>query len=167
MDNLFLFIIFGIVGALCIFNLTVGKRNRQKVTQHNSDVFGALKDRAVETLGQSKYDKATKVPYMGDNANGFILCFSKDADIMALITYDDTYVMKYNSKKSCEVIVDGDKTHFNSLVVSIAAPELEHDVRLALATSRHRRRSFVGKAILQDAEELRGFITGDGEKKGE
>ena len=52
MENLTLFIIFGVIGVICIFNLTVGKKNRQKAAQHNKDVFGALRDKALDTFGQ-------------------------------------------------------------------------------------------------------------------
>lgn len=168
MDNLVLFIIFGIVGVLCIFNLTMGKRNRQKATQHNKDVFGALRDKAVETFGQSKFDKMKKIPYMGDNSNGYILCFSKDADIMALVTYEEVFAMKFGSKKGCEVITDNDGRHFSSLVCRISAPELDCSPEVRLAENRHSVRSFMGKAILQDAAELKDIIEGkipsDGEK---
>ena len=160
MENLTLFIIFGVIGVICIFNLTVGKKNRQKATQHNKDVFGALRDKAVDAFGQAKFDKMKKVPYMGDNSNGYILCFDKDSDIMAMITYDDVFTMKYSSTKSCEVIIDGDDKSFNSLVCRISAPELEHDVDICLAQSRHRRKGFMGKAILQDAQEMKDIITG-------
>ena len=61
MENLTLFIIFGVIGVICIFNLTVGKKNRQKAAQHNKDVFGALRDKAVDTFGQAKFDKMKKV----------------------------------------------------------------------------------------------------------
>ena len=160
MENLTVFIIFGIIGVICIFNLTVGKKNRQKATQHNKDVFGALRDKAVDEFGQTKFDKMKKVPYMGDNSNGYILCFDKDADIMAMITYDDIFKMKYNSKKSCEVIIDGDDKHYNSLVCCISAPELENDIEICLAENRHRRKGYMGKAILQDADEMKSIIEG-------
>ena len=160
MGNTILVIILVLIGVISIFNLTIGKRNRQKATDHNRDVFGGLRDKAVDEFGQAKFDKMKKVPYMGDNSNGYILCFDKDSDIMAMITYDDVFIMKYSSIKSCEVIIDGDDKSFNSLVCRISAPELENDVDICLAQSRHRRKGFMGKAILQDAQEMKDIITG-------
>ena len=160
MDNLALFIVFGVIGVICIFNLTVGKRARMKATQHNKDVFGALKDKAVDALGKAKYEKMKKIPYMGDNANGYLICFSKEDDVMALITFDDVYKMKYKSKKNCEIITDGDDRHYDSLVLRVSAPELEGDVSIRLAERRHRRKSYIGKAIMEDAQEFRDVITG-------
>lgn len=159
MDVVF-FIILAIVGVFTIFNLTVGKKNRQKATEHNKNVFGALRDKTAETFGKSKYEQMKKVPYMADNGNGYILCFSKQSNIMALVTYNEVYKMKYDSKKNCAIIIEGDEKAFNSLVCRISAEELEEDVDIVLASSRHRRKSFMGKAILQDAEELRDYITG-------
>ena len=160
MGNLITFIIFGIIGVFCIFNLTVGKRNRQMAAQHNRDVFGALSNKCIEEFGRAKFDKMKKVPYMGDNSNGYILCFDKKSDIMAMVTYDDIFTMKYSSKKSCEIIIEGDDKSYSKLVCHISAPELENDLDICLAQSRHRRKSFMGKAILQDAQEMQDIITG-------
>lgn len=159
--NVVFFTIFAIVGVICIFNLTVGKKNRQKATQHNKDVFGTLRDKVLDTFGQSKFDQMQKIPYMSDNGNGYVLCFSEQSNIMALVTFNDVYRMKYNTKKKCEIIMEDDGKAYNSLVCRISAEELEEDVEVVLATSRHRKRSFMGKAILQDAQELKTFITGE------
>ena len=161
MGNTILVIILVLIGVISIFNLTIGKRNRQKATDHNRDVFGGLRDKAVDEFGQAKFDKMKKVPYMGDNSNGYILCYDKDADIMALITYEDIFTMKYSSKKGCEIIIDGDDKAFNSLICRISAPELEQDAEICLAQNRHRRKGFMGKAILQDAEEMKNIVTGN------
>ncbi|MBR6084433.1 MAG: hypothetical protein IKP61_02310 [Spirochaetales bacterium] len=159
--NVVFFTIFAIVGVIAIFNLTVGKKNREKASQHNKDVFGTLRDKVSDTFGNSRAEQMKKIPYMSDNGNGYVLCFSEQANIMALVTFSEVYTMKYNTKKSCEIIMDGDAKAFNSLVCRISAEELEQDVEVVLATSRHRKGSFVGKAILQDAEELKAYITGE------
>ena len=36
----------------------------------------------------------------------------------------------------------------------------EHLINICLAQSRHRRKGFMGKAILQDAQEMKDIITG-------
>lgn len=159
MGNIVLVVILVLIGVISIFNLTIGKKNRQKANAHNRDVFGALRDKAVDEFGQAKFDKMKKIPYMSDSSNGYILCFDKESDVMAMITYEDVFKMKYSSKKSFEAIIDGDDRYFNSLVCSISAPELEQAVEIRLAGSRHRRNGFMGKAILQDAEEMRTIIT--------
>ena len=159
MGNIVLVVILVLIGVISIFNLTIGKKNRQKANAHNHDVFGALRDKAVDEFGQAKFDKMKKIPYMSDNSNGYILCFDKESDVMAMITFEDVYRMKYSSKKDFEIIVEGDDKAFNSLVCRIGAPELENDVEITLAGSRHRRNGFMGKAIMQDAEEMRTIIT--------
>ena len=159
MGNIVLVTILVLIGVISIFNLTVGKKNRQKADAHNRDVFGALRDKAVDEFGQAKFDRMKKIPYMSDNSNGYILCFDEDSDVLAIITYESVFKMKYSSKKDFEIIIDGNDKIFNSLVCRIGAPELENNVEITLAGSRHRRKGFMGKAILQDAEEMRTIIT--------
>ena len=161
MQNIVLFIIFGVVGVLCIYNLTVGKKVRAKATQHNKDVFGALKDKAVDHFGSHKCETMQFIPYMADDNNGYLLCMSKEKDIMSIISYEETYDMKYHSKKSCEVIVDGDGKYIDGIrcVVSCTEPPMSFTVKLA--GRRHRAKGYMGKFILSDANELKAYIEGE------
>ena len=160
MQNIILFIIFGLVGVLCIYNLTVGKKIRAKATQHNKDVFVALRDRAVEHFGSHKCESMQIVPYMTDDNNGYLLCMNKEKDIMSLISYEEIYDMKYHSKKSCEVIVDGDGRYIDSIkcVISCADPALNFTINLA--NKRHRAKGYMGKFMQVDANELKSYIEG-------
>ena len=78
MQNIVLFIIFGIVGVLCIYNLTVGRKIREKATQHNKDVFGALMDRATEHFGSQRCEALQFVKYMTDDNNGYLLSYKRN-----------------------------------------------------------------------------------------
>ena len=159
MGSIILIIVIGLIGVVSIFNLTIGKRNRAKATAHNKDVFGALKDKAVDEFGNRVYEEMKKVPFMSDNSNAFILCMSKKSDIMSIVTFDYVYTMKYHSHKRCEIIIEGDDKTFESLSCRIWAEELGQEVEIFLANSKHRKGSLIGKAIVQDAEDLKGYIT--------
>ena len=160
MQNIILFIIFGIVGVLCIYNLTVGKKIREKASQKNKDIFGSLRDKAVEHFGSHKCESMQFVPYMTDGNNGYLLCMSKEKDIMTIISYEDIIDMKYHSKKSCEVIVDGDGKYVDSIKCAISCAEPLVNYTIILAGKRRRAKSFMGKFILSDAKELKAYIEG-------
>lgn len=159
-QNIVIFIIFGIIGVLCIYNLTVGKKIRAKASQKNKDIFGALKDKAVEHFGSHKCETMQFVPYMTDGNNGYLLCMSKEKDIMTIISYEDIIDMKYQSKKSCEIIIERDGKYINGIkcVISCADPSVDYTINLA--GKKHRAKGFMGKFILSDANELKAYIEG-------
>lgn len=158
MGNVILFIIIGFIGIVSIFNLTVGKRNRAKADARNRDVYAALRDKAVDKFGAKRFDGMKKIPFMCDNGNAIIFCADAKSDLMALVTFESIYTMKYRSQKSCEIMVSGDEKTFDSVVCLINADELGQEVAITLAVNRHRRGGFVGKAIIQDAEQLKSLI---------
>ena len=160
MQNIIVFIIFGIIGVLCIYNLTVGKKIREKASQKNKDIFGALKDKAVEHFGSHKCEGMQVVPYMTDDNNGYILCMNKEKDIMSIISYEEIIDMKYNTKKTCEVIVDGDGKYVDSIRCVISCPDPQVNYTINLAGKKHRAKGFMGKFILSDANELKAYIEG-------
>lgn len=153
-------IIFGIVGLFCVINYTYVRTKRKKNNKSYQNVLSDLVQTAKDRYGEKKFEKMEVSPFLSDDNHSYLICVNRDADIFAVVTPQEVYEMKYSDRKTCDIVVEGDEKSFTSVRCVIGSESLDYSLTLILGNRKHRRKSYFGKFILSNAEELKNLVLG-------
>ncbi len=153
-------IIFGMVLLICVISYTRGKANRKKSSANYRNVIAQLVEVAKKHYGEKKFEKMEVTPFLSDDNHSYLICENRDADIFSVVTPEEVHDMKCSEHKTCDIVIDGDEKSFSSVRCVIRPESEDYDLTLILGNKKHRRKSYFGKFILSNAEEVRNLVLG-------
>lgn len=143
-----------IIASLILLSVIATVIRKKKGAPEYRQKIDALKNRAEKELkGLYTYKTVEIFPFLDDKCNAFLICRDRKKDLMSVVTEEETYIMKNNSEKTCDIQVNKiDKNSYDSVVCNIASSELANPVCLVFASRKHKTKGYLGKSILEDAE---------------
>ena len=152
------FILILTVGVFSVYSMTIGKKKREIGRQKYRSMLISLVERAKEYFGENKFSLMEVSNFLSDDNDSYLICEDKEADLIAVVTFEHIHKMKISEKKKCDIIVEGDSKYISSVKCMISAETLDEDIYIILGAHKHRRKSYVGRFILSSAEEVRNLI---------
>ena len=151
---------FLIIAAILIFisGIVAKLRNPKGVPDYRIKIDN-LKDKTEKQLHGKYSDSIEIYPFLNDKSKPFLVCIDPEKHFTAIASDEHTVILHHGKKKKCELLTESqDKKYFESITCRISSEELEEDLIIPLAENRHRKKSYIGKALLRNAEEFRGKV---------